>query len=851
MNLADHTTTVLPWWQRSRVPWTGQIFDRMILQPDSPEQGRIQSIRQSLLDLVRDGKRRLSVTQALIITQSYQHSEGQHPAMRRAKAMRAVFQHIPISLMPGQLLMGTASSGPGILDFNPTFLPISPHEWDAGGELTSPLHGAEELYVLSSDERQRFDQQIWPYWRTRCKEAYLFNELKQHHAQAWHYLLHGQFYRWSPLVGTGLAHTIQDYASVLRKGLRSIQEEIGAHMAPIDAGDDHSLASYDRRNNYAAMIVAAEGMIEYAQRNAELADSLAQRESDPARAAELREMARICRKVPAEPAESWWEALQSFHFLRLGTAMAEGADSHAAGRFDQYMLPYLQHDLEAGALSRATAQELLECLFLKWNETRRFAMSRGSTGGGNNDKLNLGGMDEHGHDCTNELSYMLLEAHAHVHLNDPNLSVRLHNGTPHEFLQQVLEVLRLGGGLPILLNDEVVVPALTSTCGVRLDHARQYGDLGCQENVTDPNMTGADTNGRTNAGWVALPKPIELALFNGVNPSNGIQVGPQTGDATTFATSQAFLDAVRAQIEHAVDMNVRANNAYDHVFTRYFPCVFHNLMHPGPRASGVDINAGGCLYNWAGPLCVGMANAGDMLAAIDHLVFRTKRLTWDELLEALQNDWQGCLRPAGVWRGADEIRQAFIAAPKYGCDDEYADGWVRTMLGMYFDAYERHPTSRGGHFVVGLMSMSNYVALGRWLGATPDGRRAGMPLADATSPSSLAPAAGPTATHRSAARAIDAYHVPNGVTFNQRFATESVSTPRELSKWADLVRSYMEDGGLQVQYTVVSGEDLRQAQQHPEQYRDLIVRVGGYSAVFVELSREMQDTIIARAELAL
>jgi formate C-acetyltransferase len=582
-------------------------------------------------------------------------------------------------------------------------------------------------------------------------------------------------------------------------------------------------------------------MIEYAQRNAELADTLAQGESDPARSAELREMARVCRKVPAEPAESWWEALQAFHFLRLGTTMAEGADSHAAGRFDQYMLPYLQQDLDSGELSPARAQELLECLFLKWNETRRFAMSRGSTGGGNNDKLNLGGMDDQGRDCTNELSYMLLEAHAHVHLSDPNLSVRLHNNTPREFLQQVLEVLRLGGGLPILLNDEVIVPALTSSCGVRLDHARHYGDLGCQENVTDPNMTGADTNGRTNAGWVALPKPIELALYNGVNPTNGTLVGPQTGNAPTFATMEQFLQAVRTQIEHAVDMNVRANNTYDHVFTRHFPCVFHNLMHPGPRASGIDINTGGCHYNWAGPLCVGMANAGDMLAAIDHLIFRTKQVTWDELLQALQRDWEG----------ADQIRRACIESPKYGCDDEYADGWVRTMLGMYFDAYERHPTSRGGHFVVGLISMSNYVSLGHWLGATPDGRRSGTPLADATSPSSLAPGAGPTATHRSAARAIDAYHVPNGLTFNQRFGTASVSTPRELSKWADLVRSYMEDGGLQVQYTVVSQEDLKRAQRHPGEYRDLIVRVGGYSAVFVELSREVQDTIIARAELAL
>jgi formate C-acetyltransferase len=250
------------------------------------------------------------------------------------------------------------------------------------------------------------------------------------------------------------------------------------------------------------------------------------------------------------------------------------------------------------------------------------------------------------------------------------------------------------------------------------------------------------------------------------------------------------------------------------------------------------MNAGGCLYNWAGPLCVGMANAGDMLAAIHHLIFRTGQISWEDLLPALQLDWEG----------AQDLRRMCIEAPKYGCDDEYADSWVRTMLGMYSDAYERHPTPRGGHFVMGLISMANYVALGRWLGATPDGRCRGAPLADAASPSAFARHAGPTATHRSAARAIDGYHVPNGITFNQRFSTASISTPRELSKWADLVRTYMEDGGVQVQYTVVSREELMRAQQRPEEYRDLIVRVGGYSAVFVELSREVQDTIIARAE---
>ncbi len=270
----------------------------------------------------------------------------------------------------------------------------------------------------------------------------------------------------------------------------------------------------------------------------------------------------------------------------MGTALADGGDSHSAGRFDQYMYPYLQTDLAEGSTTKAKAQELLECLFLKWGETNEFSLNEGFMGVGNNDKINLGGIDGYGRDCTNELSFMLLEAHAHVHLNDPNLSVRVHRHTPDDLLRRTLEVVRLGGGLPILVNDETVIPALVSCCGVLLEHARHYGDCGCQENVTDPNMTGADMNGRTNAGWFSLPKPVELALFDGVNPMNGVQVGPRTGDPRGFGSMEGFLEAVKAQVEHAVEMNSVVNNVTDYVFSRQFPCVFHILTRQSRNQKG-------------------------------------------------------------------------------------------------------------------------------------------------------------------------------------------------------------------------------------------------------------------------
>jgi formate C-acetyltransferase len=287
-------------------------------------------------------------------------------------------------------------------------------------------------------------------------------------------------------------------------------------------------------------------------------------------------------------------------------------------------------------------------------------------------------------------------------------------------------------------------------------------------------------------------------------------------------------------------MNVIVNNVYDYVFSQNYPCIVHNLLHPGPRTTGVDINAGGCHYDWTGCLAVGLANAGDSLAAIDTLIYQSHQSTWDDLLSALKADWIGF----------EALRQKCINAPKYGCDDVYADNWTRRYFNMVANAFESHSTPRGGRFVVGLISMANYVPLGKWLGATPDGRRSGERLADSTSPSHFAPNYGPTATHRSNARAIDALRTPNGVTFNQRFNAAAVSSPRDLSKWAGLVRSFMEDGGMEVQYTVVSTDELREAQRHPAENRDLIVRVGGYSAVFIELGKDVQESIIARSELA-
>jgi len=843
MTQEKHKTIITPWWIKNNAPWEGEIFDNMILNAESPGEQRVQRIRNQMIPYYKDGKRKLSINQALIITNAYQETEGVHPALRRAISIKKVFEEIPIDLLPEQLFMGTSSSGPNIVDFTPLYLPITPDEWENEKDLDTALQGAEDRYCFTKEDQKIFRDQIWTYWQSRSREIYFFNELSRNYPEAWHFMRFGQAARYSPLIGTGLAHSLQDYRSILEKGLLEVIADIQENISQLDITNPTHYQDHERKNIYESMIMVANGLIRYAERNAEFAEELAADETDHQRREELLEMGRICRKVPAHPAESWWEALQSFHFLHMATPMAESADAHSAGRFDQYILPYLEKEINSGQITYEKAQELLECFALKWNESRAFKLklSVGNAGGGNNDKLNIGGMDENGNDCTNKLSYMLLEAHAHVHFIDPNLSVRLHRKTPGRFLNQVLEVIRLGGGLPILINDEAIVPALSSSCGVELEHARNYGDVGCQENLTDPNMTGADSNGRNNTGWINLVKPLELVIFNGFNKVKEVQVSPQTGDPRTFTTMDDFLQAVKTQINYAVKMNVVINNIYDYIYTKHFPCVYHDLMYPGPRRRGIDINDGGCRYNWTGSLCVGMANMGDIVTAIDHLIYQTKASSWDEILNALTNNWEGF----------EDLREKCKNAPKYGCDDEYADNWTKRILEMYYAAYEQYQTPRGGHFVMGLISMGNYVTIGRETWATPDGRKTGERLADSTSPSPYAPNYGPTASHNSVVRAVDPYHVPNGQTFNQRISASSINTARDINKWAYLVREFVDRQGISVQYNVIDSAILREAQEHPEAYRDLLVRVGGYSALFVELSREIQESIINRAELEL
>jgi len=812
---------VVPYWKRLetyRKMWRGTFIDNLILKGDDEEEQRIQKLRDILLKKPSGKAGIISIWRAKLMTKSYKKTEGDAPVLRKAKAFKYVCQHIPIPYTKYDLLLGHSSANLHGTEIEPEFFSA----WlereifvkEANKKMTqlealkfSGSEGFDLGWVVSDEDIKLLKEDILPYWRGKCLEHIVQKHLDENFSVA--KFKQGDFAgRVShPLIGHGLSHTIVDYSSVLKKGLKGLKEEIQREMEKIDASDVPSSTELDRVNFYKAMLIAADGIIIYANRCAELAEELAVKETDIKRKAELVEMGRICRKVPKKAAESCWEALQSWHFLHNALYLCDGGTVHCSGRFDQYMYPYLKNDLESGKITKKFAQALLEHLFLKIGQGRYLRVKIPATS--KQDKIVISGVDSDGHDATNEISFMVLEAIAHTHLEDPIVSVRVHKDTPDNLLRATLEVLRGSGGLPMIVNDEAIIPSLMGR-GVSLIDARNYADMGCQECATDPNITGADTKNRGNAGYFNLVKPIELALYNDVNKMTGEEGGVKTGDPRNFKSMKEFFAAVKEQIEHAVYINCIVNNLIVWTFVNSHPVPVINLLTPGPMKKGMDIMSGACKYNWYGAIGVGLGTAADTLAAIEWLVYDKKEATFDELLKALDNNWVGY----------EDIREKCRKAPKYGKDDDYADKWAVKISKVWMDAYEKHRAAHGGVFVGGFFSMTNYVPMGAETWATPDGRKKGDPLSSAIDPSNGVELEGPTKLHKSAAK-IDSWRTTNGLLFNCKLPTSAVADERKLAKWADLVRTFILLRGQSVQYTVVDEESLKAAQKDPDKYRDI------------------------------
>jgi len=778
---------------------------------------RVTSIKERFIKITPE----ICVERAQLITESYRETEDQPIHIRRAKALEKILDGMTTFIEDDELVVGNQATKPRSAPVYPEFS----CKW-IEAELDRLEKRTGDVFLIS-EEKKRILRDLFPYWdgKTSNELATAFMPEPARNAQAAGVFTVGNYYF------NGVGHISVDYAKVLAKGLGGIIDEAKTAMSKLEVTDP---AYLNKMHFLKAVIISNEAVIRFAARFADEADKLAKGEKDAQRKAELKEIARICRKVPSKPAESFSEAIQSFWFIQLVLQLESNGHSISPMRFDQYMYPYLKMDT---GITTEKAQELLDLLYIKFSEINK-VRDEGSTkafgGYPMFQNLIVGGVDREGEDATNELSYMCLQATANTKLYQPSISIRVHSGTPHDLYRKAAEVSRLGLGMPAYYNDRFIIPALLSR-GLTREDAREYGIIGCVE-----PQVGGKTEGWHDAAFFNMAKVLELALNDGVDPLTDIQLSPKSGDLTSFKSFDDVMEAYRKQMEYFVELLIISDNAVDIAHGQRAPLPFLSSLVDDCIANGKSLQEGGAHYNFTGPQGVGVGNVADSLTAVKKLVFDDKAITVAELKKALTTNFDGV--------EMENLRQMLLnRAPKYGNDDDYADLIAHDGALVYCKEVEKYTNPRGGKFQPGLYPVSANVPLGTVVGATPDGRKAGTPLADGVSPVSGVDHSGPTAAVKSVAR-LDHVIASNGTLLNMKFHPNALKDDRGIQNLVGVTETFFNGGGTHIQYNVVSRDMLLDAQENPDKYRDMVVRVAGYSAFFTSLDKAIQDDIIARTE---
>ena len=805
---------------------------------------------------------------AKLITESYKETEDQPIITRRAKAFSHILHNIPIIIRDEELIVGSNSIAPRGCQTFPEFS----FQWLEDELDTVETRIADPFYI--SEQAKADLREVHKYWKGKTTSelatAYMAPEAIR--AIDHNIFTPGNYFY------NGVGHVTVKYWEVLEIGYEGIMAKAQAELDHCNVGD----GDYAERSRFLeAVIMSCQAVIDYANRYAKLALEMAEKCTDPQRKAELLVIASNCSKVPAKGAANFWEACQSFWFVQQLLQMESSGHSISPGRFDQYMYPYYKKDIESGAITRTAAQELIDCIWVKLNDlnkVRDAASAEGFAGYSLFQNLIVGGQNKDGEDMTNDLSFMCIEASMHVHLPAPSLSIRVWNGSPHDLLIKAAELTRTGIGLPAYYNDEVIIPALQNR-GLSLADAREYNIIGCVE----PQKAGK-TEGWHDAAFFNMCRPLELVFANGMD--QGEMVGIPTGDVTKMETFEEFYNAYKKQMEYCISLLVNADNAIDVAHAKRCPLPFLSSMIDDCIKRGKTVQEGGAVYNFTGPQGFGIANMADSLYAIRQLVYQEKKFTMEELKEALAWNYgkgldeqsvrditTGILREmteSGAKVDADtaaavlksvmnaqmspekmaryqEIHDMIAEVPKFGNDLPEVDYFARDVAYTYTRPLQNFKNPRGGQYQAGLYPVSANVPLGGQTGATPDGRYAHTPVADGVSPSAGKDVNGPTAAASSVAK-LDHFIVSNGTLFNQKFHPSALSGREGLEKFVALIRSYFDQKGMHMQFNVVSRETLLDAQAHPENYKHLVVRVAGYSALFTTLSKSLQDDIIRRTE---
>ena len=764
----------------------------------------------------------LSIERALIETAFYKENYGTMPTpVLRARNFYEICKKKTIYIGPDELIVGERGPKPKAV---PTFPELTCHS-------VEDLHTLNERelqrYTISQEDIDTYEREVIPYWKGKTQRERIFNHVSKEWEEAYHAGVFTEF-----MEQRAAGHTAMD-GKMYHEGLLDVKARIEAKIKSLDYINDPEAT--DKQQELEAMAISCDAAILFAERHAELAEQMAASETNEQRKKELEKIASVCRWVPAHAPRDLWEAIQMYWFVHLGTVTElNGWDSMNPGHIDQHLWPFYEKGMADGTLTRDDAKELLSCLWIKFNNQPAppkvgvTALESGTYNDFTN--INIGGVDREGKSAANELSYMILEIQEELHQLQPGLSIHIAENTPDDFLLEGIKVIRQGHGYPSIFNPDTYIKELVRE-GKTLEDAREGGCSGCIE------VGAFGKEAYLLTGYLNTPKILEITLNNGIDPETGKRLGLETGDPRGFKSFEELYDAWHRQMVYFVNLKLSVNNYIERMFSLYAPATFLSLYIDDCIEKGRDYYSGGARYNTTYIQCTGLGTITDCFTALKKHVFEDRRYTMDEVLEACRKNWEG-----------EEIMRQYIRnhTPFFGNDDVYADEIAVRVYDDLVKAIEGRPNTRGGKTQLNMLSTTCHNYFGSVCGATPNGRFAHFAISDGTSPAHGSDTHGPTAVIKSLGKLDQTKS--GGTLLNVRFVPQLLKRDEDQRKLASLIRTYFKFGGHHIQFNIVDTATLHDAQQHPDEYRDLLVRVAGYSDYFNDMTEQLQNEIIARTE---
>ena len=779
---------------------------------------RIKRLRQQNFDTPTT----LSIERALIETAFYKEYYGTMPiAVLRAKNFYEICKKKTLYIGDDELIVGERGPLPKAV---PTFPELTCHS-------VEDLHTLNERelqrYTISQEDIDTYEREVIPYWKGKTQRERIFNHVSKEWEEAYHAGVFTEF-----MEQRAAGHTAMD-GKMYREGLLDVKARIEKKIASLDYIYDPEAT--DKQQELEAMAISCDAAILFAERHAELAEQMAAKEQDPQRKAELEKMADVCHWVPAHAPRDLWEAIQMYWFVHLGTVTElNGWDSMNPGHIDQHLWPFYQKGIADGTLTRDKAKELISCLWIKFNNQPAppkvgvTALESGTYNDFTN--INIGGVDRDGRSAANEISYMILEIQEELHELQPGLSIHIAENTPDDFLLAGIKVIRQGHGYPSIFNPDTYVKEMVRA-GKTVEDAREGGCSGCIE------VGAFGKEAYLLTGYLNTPKILEITLNNGLDPETGRKLGLETGDPRGFKTFEELYEAWHRQMIYFVNLKLSVNNYIERMFSLYAPVTFLSLYIDDCIERGKDYYSGGARYNTTYIQCTGLGTITDCFTTLKKHVFEDGRYTMDEILQACAKNWDG-----------EEKMRQYIRnhTPFFGNDDAYADTIAVRVYDDLVKAIEGRPNTRGGKTQLNMLSTTCHNYFGSVCGATPNGRMAHFAISDGTSPAHGSDTHGPTAVIKSLGKLDQTKS--GGTLLNVRFVPALLKREEDQKKLGSLIRTYFKFGGHHIQFNIVDTATLHDAQKHPDEYRDLLVRVAGYSDYFNDMTEQLQNEIIARTE---